>query len=86
MTLSMQAIVLHGAEDLRIESVPMPEPAAGEIVLRVGAALTCGTDLKVYRRGYHARMLVPPTLFGHEVAGTVVATGAGVQLWKSTLR
>ena len=37
--------------------------------------MTCGTDLKVYRRGYHAKMLVPPTLFGHEIAGTVVATG-----------
>ena len=82
MTLSMQAVVLHGAEDLRIEHVPLPEPAAGEIVLRVGAALTCGTDLKVYRRGYHAKMLVPPTLFGHEVAGTVIATGPGVQAWK----
>ncbi len=83
MTSSMRAIVLHGAEDLRIESVPVPEPAQGEIVLRVGAALTCGTDLKVYRRGYHAKMLVPPTLFGHEVAGTVAATGPGTQIWKT---
>lgn len=73
----MRAIVLHGQEDLRLEHVAMPEPAAGELVLRVGAALTCGTDLKVYRRGYHAKMLVPPTLFGHEVAGTVVAVGDG---------
>ncbi len=46
--------------------------------MRVGAALTCGTDLKVYRRGYHAAMLKPPMLFGHEVAGTVHASGAGV--------
>ncbi len=83
MTSSMRAIVLHGKEDLRIESVPMPEPATGEVVLRVGAALTCGTDLKVYRRGYHAKMLVPPTLFGHEVAGTVAAIGPGVQAWET---
>jgi L-iditol 2-dehydrogenase len=44
----------------------------------VGAALTCGTDLKVYRRGYHAMMLKPPVIFGHELAGTVVEVGADV--------
>lgn len=74
----MIAAVLHGKEDIRIERVLVPEPAAGEIVIRVGAALTCGTDLKVYRRGYHAKMLVPPALFGHELAGTVAAAGEGV--------
>lgn len=56
----------------------MPQAGAGEVVLRVGAALTCGTDLKVYRRGYHAMMLQPPIPFGHELAGTVVEVGAGV--------
>ena len=75
----MQAVVLHGREDLRFETVAVPEAGPGELLLHVGAALTCGTDLKVYRRGYHAKMLVPPTLFGHEIAGTVVAAGAGVQ-------
>ena len=77
----MQAVVLHGKEDLRVESVAVPQPGPGELLLRVGAALTCGTDLKVYRRGYHAKMLVPPTLFGHEVAGTVVALGDGASDW-----
>ena len=51
---------------------------ARRIIVRVGAALTCGTDLKVFRRGYHARMIVPPALFGHELAGTVVQAGEGV--------
>jgi L-iditol 2-dehydrogenase len=78
MQNEMQAVVLHGREDLRVETVPVPQPGPGELLLRVGAALTCGTDLKVYRRGYHAKMLVPPTLFGHEVAGTVVSMGADV--------
>jgi L-iditol 2-dehydrogenase len=50
----------------------------GELIVRVGAALTCGTDLKVFRRGYHARMIVPPALFGHELAGIVVEAGDGV--------
>ena len=75
---TMQAAVLHGREDIRIESVPVPKAEAGELIVRVGAALTCGTDLKVFRRGYHARMIVPPALFGHELAGTVVEAGAGV--------
>jgi L-iditol 2-dehydrogenase len=75
---TMWAAVLHGREDLRMEQVARPRPAAGELVLRVGAALTCGTDLKVYRRGYHAMMGKVPFLFGHELAGTVVELGPGV--------
>jgi L-iditol 2-dehydrogenase len=75
---TMQAAVLHGREDIRIEDVPIPQAGPGELIVRVGAALTCGTDLKVFRRGYHARMIVPPALFGHEQAGTVVQAGEGV--------
>jgi L-iditol 2-dehydrogenase len=75
---TMQAAVLHGREDVRIENVPVPNAGPGELIVRVGAALTCGTDLKVFRRGYHARMIVPPALFGHELAGTVVEAGEGV--------
>jgi L-iditol 2-dehydrogenase len=74
----MNAAVLYGQEDVRIERMPVPQAEAGEIVVRVGAALTCGTDLKVYRRGYHAKMIVPPALFGHEFAGTVHELGEGV--------
>ena len=74
----MQAAVLYGREDLRLEQVAIPEPGPGELIVRVAAALTCGTDLKVYRRGYHAAMLKPPMLFGHELAGTVAALGPGV--------
>jgi L-iditol 2-dehydrogenase len=75
---TMQAAILHGREDVRIESVPVPNAAVGELIVQVGAALTCGTDLKVFRRGYHARMIVPPALFGHELAGTVLEAGEGV--------
>ena len=75
---TMQAAVLHGRQDIRIENVPVPQAGPGELIVQVGAALTCGTDLKVFRRGYHARMIVPPALFGHELAGTVVQAGMGV--------
>ncbi|GAC1361312.1 MAG: hypothetical protein NVSMB3_09600 [Acidobacteriaceae bacterium] len=78
MAEGMTAAVLYGKEDLRLEQVALPKAGAGEIVLRVGAALTCGTDLKVYRRGYHAMMLTPPIPFGHEVAGVVSEIGEGV--------
>jgi L-iditol 2-dehydrogenase len=74
----MTAAVLYGKEDLRLERMAVPQAEAGELVVRVGAALTCGTDLKVYRRGYHAMMLKPPIPFGHELAGVVEEVGAGV--------
>ena len=72
---AMKAAVLHGRGDVRIEEVPVPELEPGDVLLRVEAALTCGTDVKVFRRGYHARMITPPALFGHEVAGTVADPG-----------
>jgi len=78
MSSEMSAAVLYGKEDLRLERVELPQARAGELVVRVGAALTCGTDLKVYRRGYHAMMLKPPMPFGHELAGVVTEVGAGV--------
>jgi L-iditol 2-dehydrogenase len=77
MMADMMAAVLYGKEDLRLERVAIPQPGPGELLVRVGAALTCGTDLKVYRRGYHAMMLKPPIPFGHELAGVVTEIGAG---------
>jgi L-iditol 2-dehydrogenase len=77
-TATMHAAVLYGKEDVRLESVPVPAIGPGELLIRVKTALTCGTDVKVFRRGYHAKMIQPPALFGHEMAGDVVATGEGV--------
>lgn len=86
MTEHMTAAVLYGREDVRIESMEVPKAEPGEIIVRVAAALTCGTDLKVYRRGYHAKMLVPPTVFGHELAGTVYQVGKGVTKFRKGMR
>lgn len=74
----MTAAVLYGREDLRIERVGIPQPGEGEILMRVQVALTCGTDLKVWKQGSHPRMIHPPSLFGHELAGVVEETGPGV--------
>jgi len=60
----------------------VPAPGPGELLLRVGAATTCGTDLKVFQRGGHPRMLKAPTPFGHEMAGTVAAVGEGARRWR----
>jgi L-iditol 2-dehydrogenase len=67
----VKAAVLHGKEDVRVEEIAPRPLAPGEVRLRIEAALTCGTDLKVFKRGYHARMIVPPAVFGHELAGTI---------------
>jgi L-iditol 2-dehydrogenase len=82
MISQMTAAVLYGKEDLRLEQVDVPRASHGELVVRVGAALTCGTDLKVYRRGYHALMLRPPIPFGHELAGIVTEVGPGVKTFR----
>ena len=79
MHTEMMAGVLYGKEDLRVEAVPVPRIDSGDVLVRVRAALTCGTDVKVFRRGYHARMIQPPALFGHELAGDVVAVGNRVR-------
>ena len=79
----MMAAVLYGRENLKIETVAVPQLQNGDVLVRVQAALTCGTDVKVFRRGYHARMIVPPALFGHELAGDVVAVGKGVRDFKA---
>lgn len=79
----MKAAVLYGKEDVRIEDVPPGLLASGEVRVHIHAALTCGTDLKVYRRGYHARMIVPPAVFGHELSGAIAEVGPEVRGWKA---
>src|SRR5262244_1824009 len=74
----MRAQVFYGPGDLRFEDIPVPEPAPGELVVRVEAALTCGTDVKTLRRGHPVMIPHVPTVFGHELAGIVTAVGAGV--------
>jgi len=82
VTQHMTAAVLYGKEDVQIETVDVPKIGRGDVLVRVRAALTCGTDVKVFRRGYHARMIVPPALFGHELGGDIVAMGPDVSGFK----
>ena len=86
MNGNMTAAVLYGKEDVKIEQVPIPKLDEGEVLVKVQLALTCGTDLKVYQRGYHARMIVPPALFGHELAGVIEEVGPNVKGFKKGMR
>jgi L-iditol 2-dehydrogenase len=78
----MKAAVLYGKEDVRVEEVPMPPLRPGELRVRIEVALTCGTDLKVFKRGYHAKMIVPPAVFGHEFAGVVCEVHPHTRDWQ----
>jgi L-iditol 2-dehydrogenase len=71
----MTAAVLYGREDLKIERVGIPSVTEDEILVRVQVALTCGTDLKVWKQGSHPRMIQPPAIFGHELAGVIEEAG-----------
>jgi L-iditol 2-dehydrogenase len=75
----MKAAVLYGKEDVRVEDIQARPLEPGEVRIKIEAALTCGTDLKVFKRGYHAKMIVPPAVFGHELSGTIaeIASGSG---------
>jgi len=72
----MKAAVLHSPRDLRLEEIPFPVAGPGEVVVRVEAALMCGTDLKTWRRGHP--FLPLPAVIGHELAGRVESIGDGV--------
>ena len=73
----MRALILHGPGDLRLEDVPVPEPASGEVILAVLRALTCATDAKIVRQGAHPSIAPVPAPLGHEACGVVSAVGDG---------
>jgi len=82
----MKAAMLYGVKDLRIENIEAPEVGAGEVLVRVKAATTCGTDLKIFHRGYVEKVIRLPTVFGHEWAGEVVEVGEGREWPRKNMR
>jgi L-iditol 2-dehydrogenase len=76
---TMRAAVLAGAGDVRLEDRPIPQPGPGELLIRVDAVGTCGSDVHYYDHGRIGEFVVEsPLVLGHEPAGTVVASGPGV--------
>ncbi|MGD8621934.1 MAG: alcohol dehydrogenase catalytic domain-containing protein, partial [Anaerolineales bacterium] len=80
----MRAQRFYEPGKLVLEEIPRPEPGPGELLVKVRAATTCGTDVKTYKRGHPK--IIPPILFGHEFAGDVVAIGEGVENFKVGMR
>jgi L-iditol 2-dehydrogenase len=75
----MRAAVLHGQNDMRVtDAYQTPQPGHGEVVVRVAACAICGTDPDILRYGWPKQPAYGEFIFGHEFAGTVVATGVGV--------
>ncbi len=72
---TMRAVVYRGINDMRVETVPVPEIGPGELLIKVATCGICGTDLKKIHLGSHSA----PRIFGHEMAGTVVKVGDGVK-------
>lgn len=72
-------MLFYGPGDIRLEEVEIPRLATGEALVRVGAALTCGTDQKTFNRGHPVIIKHTPSAFGHEMAGAVVAIAPGVK-------
>lgn len=78
----MKAAILYGPKDVRLKDIEMPSINKGEILVKIKAALTCGTDAKVYQRGSHPKMINVPAVFGHEWAGVIEKTGKDVKGFK----
>ena len=76
----MKRAVLYKEEELRIEEYPVPEIGDQEVLIKNKVSLTCGTDVKIFKRGYP--LLQPPHFFGHEFSGVVAAVGKRVQGFK----
>lgn len=74
----MLAAVYRGKNDVRLETVPVPEIGPGEILVKVHTCGICGTDLKKIATGSHSA----PRIFGHETSGVVARVGAKVPQWK----
>ncbi|MGH2396543.1 MAG: zinc-dependent alcohol dehydrogenase [bacterium] len=74
---TMKAVVLHEADDMRVEPRPLPEAGPGEVLLKVEVASICGTDVKVLHRTLQGQP-AGEFIMGHEYAGTVAALGPGV--------
>jgi L-iditol 2-dehydrogenase len=84
MNIDMRAVEYLGPQQIELRRVPIPKPKAGELLVRVRSALTCGTDVKTYRRGHPK--FPPPFVFGHEFGGDIVETGSDVEHFKAGMR
>ncbi len=74
----MKSAVFYGKRDLRVEDSPEPEPGRTEVLIQVAACGVCGTDVHIFDGDKGAADVTPPTILGHEFAGTVTRVGEDV--------
>lgn len=86
MSEKMRAALLYGVKDLKVEDVDLPEVGPSEVLVKIRVATTCGTDVKIFQRGYVSGVIEIPTVFGHEWAGEVVDVGKGISWPKRGMR
>ena len=77
--MKMQAALWYGPEDMRVQEVEVPQIGPDEVLVKIGVALTCGTDFKLFRQGHALLVKNLPSPFGHELAGTVTEVGSNVR-------
>lgn len=78
----MKAVRFYAPGDIRYEEVSITQPKKGEVVVKIKAALTCGTDVKTFRRGHPVLIKKVPSGFGHEFSGVIDQLGEGVTDFK----
>lgn len=84
MKNTMRAVAYLQPDLLELQHIPVPHPKPGEVLVKVHAALTCGTDVKTYKRGHPK--FPPPFVFGHEFGGDIIDVGDGVKRFKPGMR
>ena len=74
----MKAVLFYGPENIKYEDVRLRPLKKGEVLVKIMSALTCGTDVKTYRRGHPVLIKTIPSGFGHEFSGVIEKLGEGV--------
>lgn len=75
----MHILRWYAPEEIQLDEIEVPQPGPGEVLVKIGAATTCGTDFKTFKRGHPRLIKSIPAPFGHEMAGTVAQVGDGVE-------
>ena len=86
MSRKMKAAMYYGIGDVRYEETDVPGIGPGELLIKIDTALTCGTDVKTYKRGHPVLIKHTPSLFGHEYAGTIEEIGVGIKDFEVGMR
>ncbi len=77
--MKMNAVMFYAPNNIRYERVEIPQPKEGEVLVKIKTALTCGTDVKTFRRGHPVLIKKIPSGFGHEFSGIIEKLGEGVK-------